>query len=100
MNLHLRCTKRYDEIGSFHSSEGLRSTESKSMISNSGRLTSKKAEFDCGKKSRFKKNYGLAEEMKRQGMLEDYNDGEKWISTSNDTGKFVYTHIALILWVP
>ena len=94
INSHLRATRRDDEIDSYHSSEGLRNTESKSTISNSGRQTSRKAEFDYGNKSRLNKKYGLANQMKLQGfqVQEDHNDCGQWISTSNNTGKFVYSH--------
>ena len=91
INLHLRGTKRDDEIDSYHSSKGPRNTDSKSTISNSGRQTSRKAEFDYGNKSRLKKKYGLANQMKLQGfqLQEDHNDDcGKSISTSNNTGKF------------
>ncbi len=97
INLHLCGTKRDDEIDSYHT-EGPRNTESKSTRSNSGRQTSRKAEFDYGNKSSLKKKYGLANQMKMQGMLDDCDKG---ISTSNNTGKFgIFTlYRSLILWV-
>ena len=95
INLHLRATRRGDEIDSFHSSEGLRDRESKLTISNSEWRISKNAEFDVGNKSRLKNKYGLANQMKLQGFQnqEDHNnDCGKSILTSNNTGKYVYSH--------